>query len=110
MEALMTDTTLSPAWLALADALVGVAADELADCALYADYVKTAREHGWRPQDFELSREDVEFLDGGQDHEISAPLRHIRDACWRTHRILVSDVQRRVREILAAAMAAGGES
>lgn len=108
----MTDTTLSPAWLALADALVDVAAREVADSVLYADYVKTAREKAWSPQEFELTSDDIAFLEGGQDHEISAPLRHIRDACWRTHRLLTADVQRRVREILADAVAAdaGGNS
>lgn len=106
----MTDKTLSPAWVALANALVDVAAREIADSVLYADYVKTAREHNWNPERFELTSDDVAFLDGGQDHAISPALRHIRLICWRTHRILVLDVQRRVREILADAIAAGGNS
>lgn len=97
-------TTLSPAWQDLASALVDVAADEIASAVLYADYVESARELGWISEDYELTSDDAAFLRGEHDHEISSALRFILNADWALHRLLVLDVQRRVRKILADAM------
>lgn len=96
--------TLSPAWVDLSAALVPMLAREIADCVLYADYVPAAREHGWDPNDFELTRDDMLLLDGDCDYVFSSVLRHIRDTFPTEHKILVRDVQRRVRAILRGAL------